>query len=251
MAEPFLNEKEQIKQALKEIKFKIAVHSGKGGVGKTFFSINLAYLLKDLGYAVGILDADVDCPNIPKHLKVDTHMTAHGNNLVPVSVDGIKIASTAFLNDPADPDAPIIVRGPIKHRLLMDFLTRTEWGKLDFLIFDLPPGTSDVPLSTMQIGNLDGIILVTTPTSEAILDTKRSGKMAQTMNARIVGLVENMSGEVFGEGKALELAKDLHIEFLGSIPLKKEHRELSEKGKPALLKSESAKNLVKKIIELL
>ncbi len=251
MENPFVSEKEQIKQALKDVRFKIAVHSGKGGVGKTFFSINLAYLLKDLGYSVGILDADVDCPNIPKHLKVDTHMAGHGSNLVPVSVDGVKVASTGFLNDPADPDAPIIVRGPIKHRLLIDFLTRTEWGKLDFLIFDLPPGTSDVPLSTMQIGNLDGIILVTTPSSEALLDTKRSGKMAQTMNVRIIGLVENMSGEIFGEGKAEGLAEELNIELLGSIPLKKEFRELAEKGRPALLKDENAKMLVKRLIELL
>lgn len=214
--------------------FKLGIHSGKGGVGKTFNSINIAYLLAKNGFKVGILDADIDCPNVPKFLGLSSLMTKSDNKYEPLLHNGVKIASTALLNPSSE--SPIIIRGPIKHRMLIDLLQNTNWGELDYLIIDLPPGTADVPLSAMQLSALDGLILVTMPTKESLIDTTRAANMAKKLSVNIIGLVENMSGDIFGN-KGEEFARRLEIPYLGSIPLSKETATINEAGKIAFLEN--------------
>jgi len=229
---PIEDEQERVKQSLKNIKYKIGVHSGKGGVGKTFVSCNLAMLLAAEGYSVGLLDADVDCPNIQDFLNISAElMLDDKEQLIPLVYKGVKIVSTGFIQDKEE---ALIIRGPIKHRVLTDFLEKTLWGPLDYLVIDFPPGTSDIPLSAMQYADLTGIILVTTPQKEAVADATRAANMAKRLGIRIIGLIENMSGEVFGS-KGEQLAKKLGVEFIGSIPLEREIRELSDRGEAAFL----------------
>ena len=226
--DPITEEKNRLYQTVKHIKHRVGVHSGKGGVGKTFVATQLALLLAKNDYNTGLLDADVDCPNAPSALnlqKTDMNVTENGK-LLPVHYNHVKVASTAFLTD----DDSIIIRGPIKHRLLTDFIERVEWGALDALIFDFPPGTSDVPLSAMQVANLTGIILVTTPHRESLKDVRRAAHMARRVGVPILGLVENMSGDLFGEGRGEELAKQLEIPLITSIPLSKQTRKQAEQG---------------------
>ncbi|MGV8085877.1 MAG: P-loop NTPase [Candidatus Bilamarchaeum sp.] len=220
--------------------FKLGIHSGKGGVGKTFTSINLAYLLTNAGFKVGILDADIDCPNVPKFLGLSSLMTKNGNKYEPLVHRGVKIASTALLNP--NSESPIIIRGPIKHRMLIDLLQNTNWGEIDYLIIDLPPGTADVPLSAMQLSALDGLILVTMPTKESLIDTTRAANMAKKLSVNIIGLIENMSGEIFGN-RGEEFANRLEIPYLGSIPLSKETAQLNDQSKIAFLENASLKVL--------
>jgi ATP-binding protein involved in chromosome partitioning len=230
---PFEDQKQSI-QKLSKI-YKLGIHSGKGGVGKTFLSVNIAYSLAAAGYKVGLLDADIDCPNVSKFLSISAIATKSGSKLYPIDHNGVKIISTALLNPPSE--APIIIRGPIKHNMLVSFLSASEWGDLDFLIIDLPPGTADVPLSAMQLSALDGLILVSAPTKEAILDTSRAANMAKKLGVKILGLVENMSGEIFGS-HGEEMAKKLEVELLTSIPLSKETAQLNEKAEIAFLNNE-------------
>ncbi len=231
MEHPFSSDQTSIKQ-LKF--FKLGIHSGKGGVGKTFVSINIAYSLTTLGFKVGILDADIDCPNVPKFLGISKLMAKTGSMYEPVFHNGVKIASTALLNPSSE--SPIIIRGPIKHRMLLDLLQNTNWGEIDYLIIDLPPGTADVPLSAMQTSALDGLILVTTPTKESLIDTTRAANMAKKLAIPILGLVENMSGEIFGQ-KGSEFAKRLEVPYLGSIPLSREIVKLNEESRIAFLEN--------------
>lgn len=229
---PVQEEQERIKARLTQIKHKIGVHSGKGGVGKTFVSCNLAMTLAAEGYQVGLLDADIDCPNVHRflNLNAELHMDGHGR-LVPLRYKGIKIVSTGFINPQEE---AMIIRGPIKHRVLTDFLEIADWGPLDYLVIDFPPGTSDVPLSAMQFADLTGVILVTTPHKESVADVTRAAAMARKLDVPIIGLIENMSGDIFGS-VGEETAKKLQVRFLGSIPLSKEIRELSEQGEPAFV----------------
>jgi ATP-binding protein involved in chromosome partitioning len=233
MENPFEDQTQSIQKLSKT--YKLGIHSGKGGVGKTFLSVNIAYSLAAAGYKVGLLDADIDCPNVSKFLSLSAIATKSGSKIYPVDHNGVKIVSTALLNPPSE--APIIIRGPVKHNMLATFLTATEWGELDFLIIDLPPGTADVPLSAMQLSALDGLILVSAPTKEAVLDTSRAANMAKKLNIKILGLVENMSGEIFGS-HGEKTAKKLGVELLASIPLSKETAQLNENAEIALLKSE-------------
>ncbi len=209
------------------------MHSGKGGVGKTFLSVNVAFSLAKLGYCVGILDADIDCPNVPKFLSMKG-IAAKERTLKPVIHEGVKIISTALLNPGSE--SPIIIRGPIKHNMLVSFLSLVEWGELDFLVIDLPPGTADVPLSAMQLSALDSLILVTSPTKEALLDTARACSMAKSLGLKILGLVENMSGEVFGT-RGPGAASRLDVPYLGSIPLSAETARISERSGMAFLEN--------------
>ncbi|MBI5227949.1 P-loop NTPase [Candidatus Micrarchaeota archaeon] len=234
MENPFLDQK----NSLSKLKmFKIGVHSGKGGVGKTFVAVNVAYSLAAKGYKVGLVDADIDCPNVPKFLSVNSMLVREQGGsakLEPVVHNGVKIVSTALFN-PGKED-PIIIRGPIKHRMLLDFLQSVNWGDLDYLVIDLPPGTADVPLSAMQLAALDTLLLVTTPTKEAILDTTRALNMAKKLNVLILGLLENMSGEIFGSN-AENIANSFDIPYLGSIPLSKETAQINENAEIAFLKN--------------
>lgn len=211
----------------------IAVSSGKGGVGKTFLTANIAYALAERGRSVGILDADVDCPNVPKFLGVSYELYTKEKRFQPVVHRGVKLLSTAFMR--SDEAEPILLRGPAKHRVAVDFLTNTDWGVLDYLLVDLPPGTSDVPMSLLEFGGIKGIIYVTSPQKEALIDTRKSVRMGNTFGTHTIGIVENMSGSVFGSDKALAIAEEFGIPYLGSIPLSDRIFAANERSEIAFL----------------
>ena len=220
--------------ALSSIKRIVTIHSGKGGVGKTFLTCNLAYALADLhGLSVGILDADVDCPNVAKFLGVKQSIMNKDKQFIPAMHRGVKMVSTGLMRD--NDDEPILVRGPVKHRVVLDLLTKTNWGALDILLIDMPPGTSDVPMSIFEFGNIDGVLFITSPSKESILDTRRSIGLCRQFGLHELGVVENMSGGIFGKDKALELASEFQIPYLGSIPLNNEIFETNERAEIAFL----------------
>lgn len=232
--DPITQEKERLYQAIEHIPLRIGVHAGKGGVGKTFVATQLALLVATHEKRVGLLDADVDCPNVPEAFGIQEELRFNEDGkLEPIVYKDVKTVSTGFMQEP---DSPIIIRGPIKHRLLTDFIEKTAWGALDVLIFDFPPGTSDVPLSAMQVANLTGVLIVTTPQKSSVRDAKRAAGMAQKNNVSILGVVENMAGEVFGTGAGETLAKELGVPCITSVPLKQDVRERAEQGKLALPK---------------
>jgi ATP-binding protein involved in chromosome partitioning len=252
----FMNEKspnqnpfEDQKKAVSNLKcFRIGVHSGKGGVGKTFVSVNLAYSLKNAGFSVGLLDADIDCPNVSTFLTVKVPAQKNGSSLSPILHNGVFFISTGSLNPTSE--NPIVIRGPIKHNMLYNFLVNTKWPSLDYLVIDLPPGTADVPLSAMQLSALDGLILVCAPTKESRIDTVRAANMAKSLNVPILGLIENFSGEIFGSiGKSL--SADLGVPFLGSIPLSKSIADLSNESKIAFIEDPSLILVRENLIQLL
>lgn len=232
------DERERIHARLSMVGKRIGVHSGKGGVGKTFVAANLALTLASEGHQVGLLDADIDCPNVHEFLNIhERHTIDDAGRIVPINhphFPNLALASTGFLQERHE---PLIIRGPIKHRIFTDFLEKTAWGPLDYLIIDFPPGTSDVPLSAMQFAGLTGVILVTTPQKEAVADVIRAAGMARKLDIPIIGLVSNMEGEVFGHAGAT-LAKTLDVSFLGSIPLSKAIRECNDRGDIAFLEPE-------------
>lgn len=216
------------------IKKVIAVHSGKGGVGKTFVAVNLAALLAKKGYAIGLLDADVDCPNVMKILQLDGKLIADKNKkIVPLQKFGIKVVSMAPLLQRED--EVLMWRGPIVSRVVEQFLFDVAWGSLDFLIVDLPPGTSDIPLTLFQIAKEAKLLMVSTPQELALLDAKKSINMAKNMYIDIVGIVENMAGPIFGKGTTKKVASIAQIPFLGSIPLEKLYATPFNKGMPHVL----------------
>ncbi len=222
------------------IKHKIVVGSGKGGVGKSTVTVNMAVALKRRGYRVGILDADITGPNIPKLIGIENqHITAGRDGIEPANADGVKVISMAFLLESRD--SAVVWRGPMKMAALKQFLSEVNWGDLDFLLVDLPPGTSDEPISIVQlIPELDGAIIVTTPQEVALLDSRKAVNMFHMMNVPVLGIVENMSGlrcphcgevvEVFNKGDVEMAAKELNVDFLGSIPLDTEIGRLGDQG---------------------
>jgi len=204
----------------------IAVGSGKGGVGKTTVSVNLAIALSKLGYRTGLLDADVYGPNIPLMLGIQQQPYAVENRIIPLEKDGLKLMSMGFLNPG---DKPLIWRGPMLHSVIGQFLRGTQWGELDYLIIDLPPGTGDVQLSLIQTAPLTGAIVVTTPSDVSLEDCRKAVNMFRQVRVPLLGLVENMSyliapqsGEridVFGTGGGRRTAEAMEVHFLGELPL--------------------------------
>jgi Mrp family chromosome partitioning ATPase len=225
-----LGQKQEIGKRLSGIKHKIGIYSAKGGVGKTTVAVNLAFALSSMGFGVGLLDADIDTPN------VDLFLGMHGLSnpeypLKPAVKDGVRVISTAMFVD--DQRKPIIWRGPMIGKMISEFLGNTEWGELDYLIVDLPPGTSDSPLSIMQLLDMDGFVLVTTPQHIAAVNAIRSGRMAKRMGIPIIGVVENMSdGSARG---AREVAGSLGCEVLGLIGMDRKLDEFSDGGVVAFL----------------
>src|SRR3989304_4923182 len=219
-------QRKQVMERLKKIRSKIAVIAGKGGVGKTTVAVNIACLLAETN-KVGLLDADIDCPNVNRFLGIEEKFKIFSGRIEPIEKYGMKIASMASLQEAED--QAIIWRGPMISHAILQFLESVEWGNLDYLIIDTPPGTSDGCLTLMQLVNLDGVIVVSTPHSASIVDAKKSINMAKQMNVPILGIVENMSGAMFGSGVEI-LAQQAEIPFLGSLKLSRELSELTNKG---------------------
>ena len=230
-------QRKKLSQNLDKIKNKIAVYSGKGGVGKTTIAVNLAVLLAQQGYRVGLMDADIDCPNVIRMLHMHTGPSMEDGRIRPAEKHDVKVMSMGFFQK--DEEEAIIWRGPMIHNAINQFLELTDWGELDYLVVDLPPGTSDAPLTIMQVLKLDGFIVVTTPQDLSVIDAIRSINMIRKMNVNILGVVENMTGEVFGYGAGDAIAKRLRIKFLGRLELDKAYSDMSA---PVVLRKESVRH---------
>jgi ATP-binding protein involved in chromosome partitioning len=231
------------KLAVPGVRNIIAVSSGKGGVGKSTVAVNLAVSLARDGARVGLMDADVYGPNVPLMLGVaSARPVIEGNKLVPNTAHGIKLISMAILKPG---DEPMIVRGPILHGLVRQFLQDVNWGELDYLVVDMPPGTGDVQLSLAQLVPVQGAVLVTTPQEVALADVRRALRMFETVNVPVLGVVENMSYfiapdtgtryNIFGEGGGQRLSEEYGVPFLGAVPLGMQVREGGDSGVPVVV----------------
>ncbi len=238
---------ELLKARMSQIKHKIAIISGKGGVGKSTVTANLAIALAQRNYQVGVLDADIHGPCIPKMLGMrGEHITVGPPGAFPaVGRFGIRVVSMDFLL-PED-GAPVIWRGPLKMAAIRQFLSEFVWGKLDFLLVDLPPGTGDEPLSIVQlIPEMDGTIIVTIPSEASQIVVKKAATFARELRVPIIGMIENMSGfvcpncgaqvEIFKKGGGAKIATELGVPFLGSIPLDPRICQASDEGASFMLK---------------
>ena len=217
------------------VKHVIAVASGKGGVGKSTVAVNLALALKQLGAKVGLLDADIYGPNIPIMLGISPEKRPEGDaggKILPLVAHGVKAISIGFF---ANPEQPVIWRGPLLHKTMEQFLHRVDWGELDYLVVDLPPGTGDVQLSLSQWVSLSGAVVVTTPQDVALSDVRKAVNMFRQLEIRILGVVENMTGAVFGKGGGEKMAEVFQIPFLGDIPLEAQVRECGDSGLPVVI----------------
>lgn len=244
------------------VKNIIAVGAGKGGVGKSTLSVMLATGLVRKGLKVGLMDADVYGPSIPKMLGLeDAKPTmANENTIVPIIAHGLKVMSIGFL---VEPDRPIIWRGPMIHGTVKQFLDQVDWAPLDYLIVDLPPGTGDVPLTLSQSIPMTGAVVVCTPQDVALLDAVRAAKMYQQLNVPLLGIVENMSYfiapdtgkeyDLFGKGGALKAANQLKVPFLGSIPINVGIRLSGDQGTPASMfdEHENVGESIMKVVDAL
>ena len=235
-------------QPLPGVNAIIAVGSGKGGVGKTTLSVNLAIALSKMGHKVGLLDGDVYGPNVPLMLGTNEQPKVIGENqFAPINSHGLKVISVGFLNPG---DKPLIWRGPMLHSIMKQFLGSVQWGLLDYLVIDLPPGTGDVALSLIQTVPLTGAIVVSTPSDVALQDARKAIEMFRQMKVDIVGMVENMSYficphcqhevDIFSRGGAEKTAKQFDIAFLGSVELDPEIRRSGDSGDPAVLQGEDS-----------
>jgi len=220
----------------------IAVGAGKGGVGKTTVSVNLACALARHGSRVGLLDGDVYGPNVPIMLGAKTQLETDGDKIVPAECYGIRVVSIGFLTQD---EAPVIWRGPMLHGVIQQFFREVKWGELDYLVIDMPPGTGDVALSLSQTVPVSGAVAVTTPQTVSLADTRRAIRMYQKLNIPMLGLLENMShfvcpscsheSDIFGKGGGESLAEQMKIPFLGQIPLYEPVRVGGDQGTPIVM----------------
>jgi ATP-binding protein involved in chromosome partitioning len=229
------------KASIPGVKNLVAVASGKGGVGKTTVAVNLAVALGRMGSAVGLLDADVYGPNVPVMLgTTDQPKAIDERTILPVEAYGVKMISMGLLNPG---DRPLIWRGPMLHSVLQQFLRSVQWGELDYLVIDLPPGTGDVALSLVQSAPLSGAVIVTTPSAVSLADVRKAVEMFRQVNVEILGVVENMSYlncphcakriDVFGYGEGRRMAEQFSVPFLGEIEIEPQIRVGGDTGKPA------------------
>jgi ATP-binding protein involved in chromosome partitioning len=224
---------------LPTVKNVIAIASGKGGVGKTTVACNLAIALANLGAKVGLLDGDIYGPSVPRIMGVKEPPKTDGKKIYPPEVHNVKVISVGFF---ITEDTPLIWRGPIISNVLKQLITEVEWGDLDYLIVDLPPGTGDIPLTLAQTLPLAGVIIVTTPQPTSYTIATKSLQMFKKLNTNIIGIIENMSyficphcgkrSEIFGYGGGKAIAEKLNMPFLGEIPLDSFIRERSDEGQP-------------------
>lgn len=233
---------EEIARNMSGVKNKFMVFSGKGGVGKTTVAVNLAYRIMTKGYKVGLLDIDIHGPNVVKIMGLEKEkLVSEKNRIEPVKAFGnMKVVSTASILE--SEDSPVIWRGPLKMKLISQFLSDVNWGNIDYMIIDSPPGTGDEPLSLAQLmPGLNGGIVVTTPQSVATMDARRSIRFAQQLKIPYIGVIENMSGficphcggriDIFKTGGGQKIALEMNVEFLGRIPYDNEVMSLSDEGK--------------------
>jgi len=253
-------ENKKIADNIQLIKHRIVVFSGKGGVGKTMVSVNLAYGLHTLGYSTGILDADVTGPNVPKMLGIQDRLFVQEERLIPQLCNGVKVVSMANI---LLPEQAVIWRGPMRSKLLNQFLSDVEWGEMDYLVADLPPGTGDEIITMTQNMKPDMAIIVTTPQEVSLIDSARAVNMAKQIKIPRIGVIENMSGlicpecghriDLFGTGGGKKQANEMKVDFLGAIPINLEARKLADEGRLITVENEKADisitifNIVKEI----
>ena len=239
------------KNPIRGTKFTIAISSAKGGVGKSTFAINLAIALKNLGSKVGVLDADIYGPSLPKMMNISQKPESDGKSLTPIEKYGVQCISIGLL---VEEETPMIWRGPMVISAIKTFTQKVLWNNLDFLIIDMPPGTGDTQLTFAQEIKVDGAIIISTPQEIALLDVKRGIKMFDKLKVKIVGLIDNMSyfeGDdgkkynIFGEGGVERVAKEFNKNFLGKIPINPDVGKAADNGKP--LVEENPEHKISKI----
>jgi ATP-binding protein involved in chromosome partitioning len=235
-------------QPLPGVSSIIAVGSGKGGVGKTTLAVNLAIALARMGNKVGLLDADVYGPNVPLMLGSSEPPTVAGENrIIPPERYGLKVISVGFLSPG---DKPLVWRGPMLHSIIKQFLGQVEWGQLDYLVVDLPPGTGDVVISLVQTVPLTGAVVVTTPSDVSLQDARKAIEMFRQVKVDILGIVENMSYfvcphcqheiDIFSKGGGKRTAEQFGVPFLGSIELDPDIRKAGDSGHPIVMEGEQS-----------
>jgi len=225
------------------VKNLIAVGSGKGGVGKTTIAVNLAVALASLGYKTGLMDADVYGPNVPLMMGINRTPMAFGERIQPLEQYGVRLMSMGFLNPG---DKPLVWRGPMLHSVIQQFLRGVDWGDLDYLIIDLPPGTGDVQLSLIQTAPITGAIVVTTPSDVSLEDARKAVSMFRQVRVPVLGIVENMSYldcphchqrvDVFSYGGGRRTADEMQVPFLAELPLDPQVRIGGDTGSPIALR---------------
>jgi ATP-binding protein involved in chromosome partitioning len=228
-------------QAIKGVKNVVAVASGKGGVGKSTVAVNIAVAMAKTGVSVGLLDTDVYGPSIPIMMGTTEKPLMRNNKMIPIEAHGVKLMSIGFI---LEPDKALIWRGPLVAQLITQFLNDVDWGDLDYLILDLPPGTGDVQLTLVQRIPISGAVIVTTPQEVAMADARKGLKMFQEVKSPVLGIIENMSyfqcpdcgsrHAIFGEGGGQRLAEEGEVELLGQIPIETIVREGSDTGMPVV-----------------
>ena len=247
MAKPMISAEDfKLQESLGKIKHVIIVMSGKGGVGKSTVSSNIACTLSMMGYQTGIMDVDITGPNIPKMFGIeDERLEVENERLIPVLVPpSLKVISMAFLL-PSKDDA-VVWRGPVKMTAIRQFLEDVDWGDLDYLVVDMPPGTGDEAISIIQlIPKADGMVIVTTPQDVALLESRKSITFSAQANIPIIGLIENMSGficphcgektDIFKSGGGVATAKNLNIQFLGAVPIEPRIVTSGDSGMPIVI----------------